>query len=99
MASTQAFAATRSLTVTFALHLAILHALGEGAAPAIHALETAQELKELTARVGVPFIYKSSFDKANRTSSKSYRGPGLEEGLHILEEVKSRIGVPVAALS
>jgi 2-dehydro-3-deoxyphosphooctonate aldolase (KDO 8-P synthase) len=59
------------------------------------ALETAQALKELTARVGVPFIYKSSFDKANRTSSKSYRGPGLEEGLRILEEVKSRIGVPV----
>jgi 2-dehydro-3-deoxyphosphooctonate aldolase (KDO 8-P synthase) len=59
------------------------------------ALETAQALKELTARVGVPFIYKSSFDKANRTSSKSYRGPGLEEGLHILEEVKSRVGVPV----
>jgi 2-dehydro-3-deoxyphosphooctonate aldolase (KDO 8-P synthase) len=59
------------------------------------ALETAQALKEITTRVGVPFIYKSSFDKANRTSSKSYRGPGLEEGLHILEEVKSRIGVPV----
>jgi 2-dehydro-3-deoxyphosphooctonate aldolase (KDO 8-P synthase) len=59
------------------------------------ALETAQALKELTQRVGVPFIYKSSFDKANRTSSRSYRGPGLEEGLHILEEVRSRIGVPV----
>ncbi|MBK9130667.1 MAG: 3-deoxy-8-phosphooctulonate synthase [Gammaproteobacteria bacterium] len=59
------------------------------------ALETAQALKELTQRVGIPFIYKSSFDKANRTSSKSYRGPGLEEGLRILEEVKSRIGVPV----
>ncbi|MGE0371338.1 MAG: 3-deoxy-8-phosphooctulonate synthase [Gammaproteobacteria bacterium] len=59
------------------------------------ALETAQALKELAGRVGVPFIYKSSFDKANRTSSKSYRGPGLEEGLHILEEVKNRIGVPV----
>jgi 2-dehydro-3-deoxyphosphooctonate aldolase (KDO 8-P synthase) len=59
------------------------------------ALETAQALKELAQRVGIPFIYKSSFDKANRTSSKSYRGPGLEEGLRILEEVKSRIGVPV----
>ncbi|MCC6208652.1 MAG: 3-deoxy-8-phosphooctulonate synthase [Gammaproteobacteria bacterium] len=59
------------------------------------ALETAQALKELTARVGVPFIYKSSFDKANRTSSRSYRGPGLEEGLRILEEVKQKIGVPV----
>ncbi len=59
------------------------------------ALETAQALKELTQRVGIPFIYKSSFDKANRTSSKSYRGPGLEEGLRVLEEVKNRIGVPV----
>ena len=59
------------------------------------ALETAQALKELTQRLGIPFIYKSSYDKANRTSSKSYRGPGLEEGLHILEEVRSRIGVPV----
>jgi len=59
------------------------------------ALETAQALKELTQRVGIPFIYKSSYDKANRTSSRSYRGPGLEEGLHILEEVRSRVGVPV----
>jgi 2-dehydro-3-deoxyphosphooctonate aldolase (KDO 8-P synthase) len=59
------------------------------------ALETAQALKELSQRVGIPFIYKSSYDKANRTSSKSYRGPGLEEGLHILEEVRNRIGVPV----
>ncbi len=59
------------------------------------ALETAGALKEITARLGIPFIYKSSFDKANRTSSKSFRGPGLEEGLRILEEVRQTIGVPV----
>ncbi len=59
------------------------------------ALETAAYLKELTARLEIPFIYKSSFDKANRTSSKSYRGPGLEEGLRILQRVKDEVGVPV----
>ncbi len=59
------------------------------------ALETAGFLKELTAKLGVPFIYKSSFDKANRSSAASYRGPGLEEGLRILAEVKSQVGVPV----
>lgn len=59
------------------------------------ALDTADQLKELTQRLGIPFIYKSSFDKANRTSSDSYRGPGLEKGLAILEKVKERIGVPV----
>ena len=59
------------------------------------ALETAGALKEITARLGIPFIYKSSFDKANRTSSKSFRGPGLEEGLRILDEVRQTIGVPV----
>jgi len=59
------------------------------------ALETAAYLKELTDRLGIPFIYKSSFDKANRTSSKSYRGPGIEEGLRILQKVKDEIGVPV----
>ena len=51
------------------------------------ALDTAGQLKEITARLGIPFIYKSSFDKANRSSHQSYRGPGLEEGLKILETV------------
>ena len=59
------------------------------------ALETAGQLKELTAALGMPFIYKSSFDKANRSSHKSFRGPGLEEGLRILETVRTQIGVPV----
>jgi len=59
------------------------------------ALETAAYLKEVTDRLGIPFIYKSSFDKANRTSSQSYRGPGMEEGLRILDRVKSEIGVPI----
>ncbi len=59
------------------------------------ALDTAGQLKELCAGLGIPFIYKSSFDKANRSSGKSYRGPGREEGLRILEKVKREIGVPV----
>ncbi|WP_018953138.1 3-deoxy-8-phosphooctulonate synthase [Thioalkalivibrio sulfidiphilus] len=59
------------------------------------ALDTAGRLKELCERVGVPFIYKSSFDKANRSSTRSFRGLGLEEGLRILETVKQQIGVPV----
>lgn len=59
------------------------------------ALETAGYLKEICQELHISFIYKSSFDKANRTSSKSYRGPGLEAGLAILEKVKSQIGVPV----
>ena len=59
------------------------------------ALDTAGRLKEITARLGIPFIYKSSFDKANRSSHQSYRGPGLAEGLKILEKVKAKIGVPV----
>ena len=59
------------------------------------ALDTAGQLKEICAGLGVPFIYKSSFDKANRSSSSSFRGPGLEEGLRILGEVKRQIGVPV----
>lgn len=58
-------------------------------------LDTAGQLKEITARLGILFIYKSSFDKANRSSHQSYRGPGLEEGLKILETVKTQIGVPV----
>lgn len=59
------------------------------------ALDTAGELKEITAKLNIPFIYKSSFDKANRTSAKSYRGLGLEEGLRILSQVKKQIGVPI----
>ncbi len=59
------------------------------------ALDTAGALKEMTQRLGIPFIYKSSFDKANRSSCESYRGPGLEEGLRILETVRREIGAPV----
>ena len=58
-------------------------------------LETAVALRDMTTRLGIPFIYKSSFDKANRSSSRSYRGPGLEAGLRILEQVREQIGVPV----
>jgi len=59
------------------------------------AMETAAELKEITAALGIPFIYKSSFDKANRSSGKSFRGPGRDNGLAILKEVREKIGVPV----
>lgn len=59
------------------------------------ALDTAFELKQITSRLGIPFIYKSSFDKANRSSIKSYRGPGMEEGLRILQKVKDEADVPV----
>jgi 2-dehydro-3-deoxyphosphooctonate aldolase (KDO 8-P synthase) len=59
------------------------------------ALETATELKAITGRLGIPFIYKSSFDKANRSSIDSYRGLGMEEGLRILQKVKDEVGVPV----
>ncbi len=59
------------------------------------ALDSAERLKETTQRLGIPFIYKSSFDKANRSSHESYRGPGLEAGLRILERVKRDVGVPV----
>jgi 2-dehydro-3-deoxyphosphooctonate aldolase (KDO 8-P synthase) len=59
------------------------------------ALETAAQLKALTAELEIPFIYKSSFDKANRSSHESFRGPGLEEGLRILERVRGEVGVPV----
>ena len=62
-----------------------------------HALEMAQALKEVTAAAGVPFIYKSSYDKANRTSVEGYRGPGLHAGLAILQQVRQEIGVPVLA--
>jgi 2-dehydro-3-deoxyphosphooctonate aldolase (KDO 8-P synthase) len=59
------------------------------------ALDTAWELSDITHRLGLPFIFKSSFDKANRTSAGSFRGPGLEQGLRILEEVREMVGVPV----
>jgi 2-dehydro-3-deoxyphosphooctonate aldolase (KDO 8-P synthase) len=59
------------------------------------AMETAGRLQEITGRLGVPFIYKSSFDKANRSSIGSFRGPGIEAGLKILEAVKKELGVPV----
>jgi len=59
------------------------------------AMDVAGTLKEMTARIGIPFVFKSSFDKANRSSSGSYRGPGLEAGLAVLEKVKAQIGVPV----
>ncbi len=59
------------------------------------ALDTAGRLKELCAEVGVPFIYKSSYDKANRSSGQSFRGLGMDEGLRILAEVRRQIGVPV----
>jgi len=59
------------------------------------ALDTASQLKEITRNLGIPFIYKSSYDKANRSSSKSYRGLGMEQGLAILAKVRKQIGVPV----
>jgi 2-dehydro-3-deoxyphosphooctonate aldolase (KDO 8-P synthase) len=58
-------------------------------------LDTAAALKEITDGLDMPFIFKSSFDKANRSSHKSFRGPGLDEGLRILESVKTQVGVPV----
>jgi len=58
-------------------------------------LDVAGQLKEITAKLGIPFIFKSSFDKANRSSGTSFRGPGLEEGLKVLGEVRRQIGVPV----
>jgi len=58
-------------------------------------MDVAGKLKEITDRLGIHFIYKSSFDKANRTSVNSYRGPGLEKGLAILEKVKKEMGVPI----
>ncbi len=58
-------------------------------------LDVAGRLKDITSALGIPFIFKSSFDKANRTSGTSFRGPGMEEGLRVLAEVKRQIGVPV----
>jgi 2-dehydro-3-deoxyphosphooctonate aldolase (KDO 8-P synthase) len=58
-------------------------------------IDTAGKLKEITGKLRVPFIFKSSFDKANRSSKSSFRGPGMEGGLKILEKVKRELGVPV----
>ena len=58
-------------------------------------LDVAARLRDITAKAGVPFIFKSSYDKANRTSIRSYRGPGLHEGLDILQKIKDTVGVPV----
>ncbi|MFN4180248.1 MAG: 3-deoxy-8-phosphooctulonate synthase, partial [Armatimonadota bacterium] len=58
-------------------------------------LEVAQALKEITTQLNLPFVFKASYDKANRTSIDSFRGPGLEQGLEVLAKVKEEIGVPV----
>src|SRR5690242_1202588 len=59
------------------------------------ALRHGAALKEKAERIGIPYIFKSSYDKANRSSVKSFRGPGLKKGLEILAEVKTKIGVPI----
>ena len=59
------------------------------------AVETAGQLQEITRRLNIPFVFKSSYDKANRSSLKSFRGPGIEEGLRVLESVRRQLGVPV----
>lgn len=59
------------------------------------AIDTAGQLKEIAATLNIPFIYKSSYDKANRSSNKTFRGFGMEQGLRILDEVRSQIGVPI----
>ena len=59
------------------------------------AVETAGRLQEITRRLNIPFVFKSSYDKANRSSLRSYRGPGLEEGLRVLESVRRQLEVPV----
>jgi len=58
-------------------------------------VDVAGRLKDITTRLGIPFVFKSSYDKANRSSAKSFRGPGIEEGLRVLAEVKRQVGVPV----
>jgi len=59
------------------------------------AIDTAGYLKEITSRLGINFIYKSSFDKANRSSDKTFRGPGIDGGLRVLSEVKRQLGLPI----
>ena len=58
-------------------------------------IDVAGKLREMTTELGIPFIFKSSYDKANRSSGKSFRGPGMDEGLRVLAEVKKQLGVPV----
>jgi 2-dehydro-3-deoxyphosphooctonate aldolase (KDO 8-P synthase) len=60
-----------------------------------HATDLAGRLSEIARRAGIPFIFKASYDKANRTSRRSFRGPGLEEGLRVLAGIKSQLGVPI----
>ena len=60
-----------------------------------HAMGLAEALVDITSRVGIPFIFKASYDKANRTSAKSYRGPGIAEGLRVLGEIKRQFNVPI----
>ena len=60
-----------------------------------HAIDTALALVDITRRAGLPFVFKASYDKANRTSSSSFRGPGLDEGLRVLGRVRERAGVPI----
>jgi 2-dehydro-3-deoxyphosphooctonate aldolase (KDO 8-P synthase) len=60
-----------------------------------HAIETALALRDITRRAGVPFIFKASYDKANRTSVRSFRGPGLDEGIRVLGRVREAAGVPI----
>jgi 2-dehydro-3-deoxyphosphooctonate aldolase (KDO 8-P synthase) len=59
------------------------------------AIETAVRIAEIAKSLGIPYVFKSSFDKANRTSIKSFRGPGLEKGLQVLAKVKTQVGVPI----
>ena len=59
------------------------------------ALKVAEAFREITSRLQIPYIFKASFDKANRSSIESFRGPGMDEGLRILEEVKHVFGIPV----
>lgn len=59
------------------------------------AIDIAGHLKEVTGELGIPYVFKASYDKANRTSGKSFRGPGMEEGLRVLDEVRRQVGVPV----
>lgn len=58
-------------------------------------IDTAGKLKEITTKLGIPFIFKSSYDKANRSSGKSFRGPGMQEGLRILDQVRRQLNVPI----
>ena len=60
-----------------------------------HALRMAEDIQKISRKIGIPFIFKSSYDKANRSSIDSYRGPGVDQGLRILEQVQREIGVPV----